>query len=58
MRERVPSRFNSGVVTLNTKYEQPIQNHDFSEIKLKIDGSCYKPSLKNIILSNINRLYG
>jgi len=30
----------------------------FREIKLKIDGSCYKPSLKNIILSNINRLYG
>ncbi len=30
----------------------------FREIEIKINGSCYKSSLKNIILSNINRLYG
>ena len=30
MRKRVPSHFNSGVVTLNTKCDQPTHNHDFS----------------------------
>ena len=57
MGKRVPSHFNSGVVTLNTKCEHTTQNHDFREIKIKIDGTCYKPSSENNILINITLLY-